>query len=68
MTKRLVDIDDTELRLARESGDFATIKETVSAGLRELAAVEARRRDVARLSAGSLAPLADKRTRQDAWR
>lgn len=68
MMKRLVDIDDTELRLARESGDFATIKETVSAGLRELAAVEARRRDVARLVAGSLAPLADKNNRHGAWR
>ena len=68
MTKRLIEIDDTELRLARESGDFATIKETVSAALRELAAVQARRSEIARLRAGALAPLADKGARSDAWR
>lgn len=68
MTKRLVDIDDTELRLARESGDFSTIKETVSVALRELAATQARRREIARLTDGALTLLADKGARRDAWR
>jgi hypothetical protein len=68
MTKRLIEIDDAELRLARESGDFATIKETVSAALRELAAAQARRRDIARLTDGALASMAEKGARLDAWR
>lgn len=68
MTKRLVDIDDTELRLVRESGDFSTIKETVSVALRELAATQARRREIARLADGALTFLADKGARLDAWR
>ncbi len=68
MTKRLVEIDDDELRLAREARGFTTIKETVSAGLRELAAIDARRREIERMTSGSLAELADKQSRLDAWR
>jgi len=68
LTKRLVEIDDDELRLAREARGFTTIKETVSAGLRELAAVDARRREIERMTTGSLTEFADKQTRLDAWR
>jgi hypothetical protein len=68
MTKRLVDIDDDELSLAKGIGGFATIKETVSAGLRELAAADARRREIARLTSGYMADLADESARAEAWR
>lgn len=67
MTKRHVDIDDAELRAAQAALGFTTIKATVSAGLRELAATEARRREVDRLGAGYLAEFADKSARQNAW-
>lgn len=68
MTKRLVDIDDAVLHAAREAGGFATIKDTVAAGLRELTAAEARRREVLRLESGYLAPLGEPATREAAWR
>ena len=68
MTKRLVDIDDDELRLAQAAGGYSTMKETVSAGLRELAAADARRREILRLTSGSMAEFADKTFRADAWR
>ncbi|HEY5231287.1 MAG TPA: type II toxin-antitoxin system VapB family antitoxin [Galbitalea sp.] len=68
MTKRLVDIDDTELRIAQAVGGYSTMKETVSAGLRELAAAEARRREILRLTSGSMAEFVDKSFRADAWR
>lgn len=68
LTKRLVDIDDTDLRIAQEARGLTTIKDTVAAGLREIAATEARKREIARLTSGYLASLADTTTRQDAWR
>lgn len=68
MTKRLVDIDDDELRAAQEARGFTTIKATVAAGLRELAAAEARKREIDRLGAGYLDAFADKEARQHAWR
>jgi hypothetical protein len=68
MTKRLVDIDDAELRQAQTVGNYATIKQTVSAGLRELAAAEARRREIVWLTAGSMSEFADGPLRADAWR
>jgi Arc/MetJ family transcription regulator len=57
MTKRLVDIDDAALRAAQEASGLATIKETVAAGLRELAAIAARRREIE-----------DPETRKQIWR
>jgi Arc/MetJ family transcription regulator len=45
MTKRKVDIDDEELRAAQEAGGYATISETVAAGLRALVEAAARRRE-----------------------
>lgn len=68
MTKRLVDIDDDDLRIAQEARGFATIKETVAAGLREIAATEARKREIQRHISGALALLADESERAVAWR
>jgi Arc/MetJ family transcription regulator len=68
MTKRLVDIDDDELRVAQAAGGFSTMKETVSAGLRELAAADARRREIQWLTSGGMAEFADKAFRAEAWR
>jgi hypothetical protein len=68
MTKRLVEIDDADLAAARASGAYPTIKETVAAGLRELAAVNARRAEIERLRSGSMSAMADKSVRLDAWR
>jgi Arc/MetJ family transcription regulator len=68
MTKRLVDIDDDELRLAQAAGGYSTMKETVSAGLRELAAADARRREIEWLTSGVMADFTDKSVRAEAWR
>jgi Arc/MetJ family transcription regulator len=68
MTKRLVDIDDDELRLAQAAGGYSTMKETVSAGLRELAAADARRREIEWLTSGAMAEFVDKSFRAEAWR
>lgn len=68
MTKRLVDIDDGDLVRAQQVGGFATIKETVAAGLREIIATEARRKEIEWLRAGSMAELADESLRAEAWR
>ena len=65
MTKRLVEIDDDDLRDAQQARGYATIKETVAAGLREITATEARKREVARLSSGFLG---EGEARNDAWR
>lgn len=68
MTKRLVDIDDADLDAAREALETSTIKETVATALREAVAAAARRREIERLTAGAMAPLADKRQRRELWR
>jgi Arc/MetJ family transcription regulator len=65
MVKRVVDIDDDDLRRAQAAGGFQTIEQTVAAGLRQLVSDGARRREIARLTAGSLA---DSSARGDAWR
>ncbi|MQA27621.1 MAG: DUF2191 domain-containing protein [Micromonosporaceae bacterium] len=67
MTKRLVDIDDSDLSAAQAALATRTIKETVALALREAAAGAARRREVERLTAGWLAGLADKRDRRKLW-
>lgn len=68
MTKRLVDIDDDDLLRAQQARGFTTIKETVAAGLREIAATEARKREIHRHTTGELALLAGPSERADAWR
>jgi Arc/MetJ family transcription regulator len=68
VTKRLVDIDDEELDAARKALNTSGIKETVTTALREAVAGAARRREIERLTAGALAPLADKQRRRQLWR
>ncbi len=68
MTKRLVDIDDSDLQEAQEALATTTMKDTVRLALREVTAAAARRREVERLISGSLSPLADKDSRRDLWR
>lgn len=68
MPKRLVDIDDADLDAARDALKTRTIKDTVAVALREAAAAAARRREIERLTSGSLAELADKETRRTLWR
>lgn len=67
MTKRLIDIDDADLREAKAALSTRTMKETVQVAFREAAATAARRREIDRLSAGSLSALADKGTREGLW-
>ncbi|WP_026877905.1 hypothetical protein [Jiangella gansuensis] len=68
MTKRLVEIDDTDLEAAKEALATTTIKDTVAKALREASAQAARRREITRLTAGSLEGLAAKEDRLKLWR
>lgn len=68
MSRRRVDIDDDALASAREALGTHTIKDTVDAALREATAVAARRREIERLTSGSLSALASKRARSELWR
>ena len=68
MTKRLVEIDDSDLDAARAALSTTTIKATVTAALRLAAAQAARRREVERLTSGALADLANPDVMGPAWR
>lgn len=68
MTKRSVDIDDSDLDAAREALATSSISETVRRAPREAAAAAARRREIERLASGSAAALADPEARRQAWR
>lgn len=68
MTKRLVEIDDTDLEAARTALATSTIKETVTLALREATAAVARRREMERMVDGSSALMADDGDRARAWR
>lgn len=67
MTKRLIDIDDADLQAAQEALATTTMKDTVRAALREAAAAAARRREIERLTGGSLRALADQDARRELW-
>ena len=67
MTKRLVEINDGDLKRAQELLGAATIKETVERALKEVIAAEARRQHIELLRTGYLAPMADKEFRRRAW-
>jgi Arc/MetJ family transcription regulator len=67
MTKRLVEIDDGDLKRAQELLGAATIKETVERALKDVLAAEARRQHIELLRTGYLAPMADKEFRRRAW-
>lgn len=67
MTKRLVEIDDDDLKAAQELLGAATIRETVARALKEVIAAEAGRRYIELLNTGYLEPMADKEYRRNAW-
>jgi Arc/MetJ family transcription regulator len=67
MTKTLIDIDDDDLAAAQQILSTETKKDTVNAALREVVALAARRRDLQRLTSGSLADLADDEVMRAAW-
>lgn len=68
MTKRLVDLEDTDLEAAREALQTTTIRETVTQALRLAAAQAARRREIERLTSGALPDLGAADVRDAAWR
>jgi Arc/MetJ family transcription regulator len=67
MAKTLIDIDDEYLAAAQQALGTDTKKDTVNAALREVVALAARRRDLQRLTSGSLPDLQDKDVMQAAW-
>jgi len=68
MTKRLIDIDDELLELARAELETEGVSDTVRAALRHAAAAGARRREVVRMVEGGYSDLADKAARNEVWR
>ena len=67
MTKTLIEIDDEYLAAAQQVLHTDTKKDTVNTALREVVALAARRRDLRRLTSGSLADLADDEVMRAAW-
>lgn len=67
MTKRLVEINDGDLKQAQEILGAATIRETVARALKEVIAAEAGRQYIELLKTGYLEPMADKEYRRRAW-
>jgi hypothetical protein len=67
MTKRLVEIDDGDLKQAQEILGAGTIRETVARALKEVIAAEAGRQYIELLKSGYLEPMADKEYRRNAW-
>lgn len=67
VTKRLVEIDDGDLRMAQEILGAATIRETVARALKDVIAAEAGRQHIELLKTGYLEPMADKEYRRQAW-
>lgn len=67
MTKRLVEIDDGDLRMAQEILGAATIRETVARALKDVIAAEAGRQYIEMLRDGHLSLMADKEERRRAW-
>jgi Arc/MetJ family transcription regulator len=68
MAKTLIDVDEESLVAAQEALHTETKKDTVNAALRAVAALAARRRDLERLTSGSLPDLEDAEVMQAAWR
>jgi Arc/MetJ family transcription regulator len=67
VTKRLVEINDDDLRIAQELLKVSTIKETVALALKEVIALDARRKHIELLRSGYMEPMADKEERRRAW-
>jgi Arc/MetJ family transcription regulator len=66
--KTLIDVDEEYLAAAQRVLRTETKKDTVNAALREVAALDARRRDLQRLASGGLADLEDGEVMRAAWR
>lgn len=68
MSKKLIDIDDQALEEARRILGTSTYRETVNAGLREIIATQARRRQVERLLDDAPQDIEDTEITDTAWR
>lgn len=68
MSKRLIDTDDEALEEAKRILGAASYKETVNAGLQEVVAAQARRREAARFLSPEDLPVDEPETRAEAWR
>jgi len=68
VTKRLIDLDDDLLAEAQRELHTAGVSDTVRAALRQAAAAGARARQLAWLTDGGLAELADPDERAKVWR
>ena len=68
VTKRLIDIDDELLERAGRELGTSGVSDTVRTALAHAAAAAARARQVAWLSEGGLAELADAEPRAAVWR
>jgi Arc/MetJ family transcription regulator len=66
--RTVVDIDDEALAAARDALGTRTKVDTVNRALVEVAALAARRRDLARLTGGGLPDLLDDDVTSGAWR
>ncbi len=66
--RTVVDIDESSLREASAALGTTTKVETVNRALAEVAALAARRRDLARLISGELSALGDEELYREAWR
>jgi Arc/MetJ family transcription regulator len=67
MAKTLMDVDEEMLTAAQQALGTGTKKDTVNAALRAVAALAARRRDLQRLTSGSLPDLEDAEVMRAAW-
>jgi len=67
MAKTLIDIDEQQLAEAQKVLKTATKKDTVNAALRQVRALDARRRDLRRLTSGGLPDLADEEVMRAVW-
>lgn len=68
MSKRLIDTDDDALEEAKRILGAVSYKETVNAGLHEIVAARARRREAARFLSTERLDIDDPETRAEAWR
>ena len=67
MAKTLIDINEEYLDAAQQALGTATKKDTVNAALREVTALAARRRDLERLTSGSLGDLENEEVMRAEW-
>jgi Arc/MetJ family transcription regulator len=68
MAKKLVDVDVDALEEAKRILGVASYKETVNAGLREIIAAAARRREIQRFVAPEPHDIEDIAVTESAWR